>query len=70
LFLSIFRILTKEQQQLYDERFDICKKCKYLDKRFKRFCTLCGCYVSAKVKVDYYLDKNNKSINGCPKKFW
>jgi hypothetical protein len=33
-------------------RLDVCNKCKDLDKSLGR-CTVCGCFVSIKTKVDY-----------------
>ena len=34
------------------QRLDECNKCKDLDKSLGR-CTVCGCFVSIKVKADY-----------------
>jgi hypothetical protein len=59
--------IPKEKQDLYKKRLFICKSCVYLD---GKFCDLCGCYVKAKTKVDFELDKNDLSIDGCPKKYW
>ena len=61
------RILSQEQITLYNKRLNICLKCKYNQ---KNICSYCGCFIKAKTKVDYKLDKNNKSISGCPKKYW
>lgn len=41
-------------------RLDICNKCKDLDKSLGR-CTVCGCFVSLKVKADY---------ESCPMGLW
>ena len=40
------------QKNKAQQRLDICNKCKDLDKNLGR-CTLCGCFVAAKVKADY-----------------
>jgi hypothetical protein len=40
------------QKNKSQERLDVCNKCKDLDKSLGR-CTVCGCFVSAKVKADY-----------------
>ena len=49
------------------KRLAICDKCKY---RKGGFCERCGCYISAKVNVNYYLDENGISIEGGPEKKW
>jgi hypothetical protein len=40
------------QKSKAQERLDICNKCKDLDRNLGR-CTVCGCFVTAKVKADY-----------------
>lgn len=50
------------------QRTSICSTCKY--KTSNGFCHLCGCYIKAKVRAHYTLDKNNKSIGGCPLHKW
>lgn len=40
------------QKNKAQHRLDVCNKCKDLDKNLGR-CTLCGCFVAAKVKADY-----------------
>jgi hypothetical protein len=57
----------KRVNKLFDERLQICLKCSYIK---NRICSQCGCFVDAKVKCFYKLDKNNKSIGGCPKSYW
>ena len=71
-FLNLF--ITKlgfknKNSRLYQERLNICLNCKYLDDE-DNTCLICGCYVHAKTKVDYELDENGKSCEGCPKKYW
>lgn len=44
------KIISSKQDAKY--RLDICNKCKDLDKSLGR-CTICGCFVSIKVKADY-----------------
>jgi uncharacterized paraquat-inducible protein A len=72
-FINIFKdklgIISKEKKVLYKKRLNICLNCQFINEQ-KNFCTLCGCYVHAKTKVDFKLDKRNKSIKGCPKKYW
>ena len=58
----------KRMQKLFQERLEICNKCEYIKKN--RTCSICGCFVDAKIMVVYSLDKDGKTINGCPKKFW
>jgi uncharacterized paraquat-inducible protein A len=61
LFLSTFYKL--KNRKLYNERLTICLNCEYLlkEKKIKR-CSICGCFIKAKTKVNYKLDENNKSI--------
>ena len=48
------------QKNKAQQRLDVCNKCKDLDKNLGR-CTLCGCFVAAKVKADY---------ESCPSRKW
>ena len=50
------------------ERMHICKDCVYNNKY--GICSLCGCIIKAKIRVDFPKDENNKSIGGCPIKKW
>lgn len=40
------------QEDKAKDRLDVCNKCKDLDKNLGR-CTVCGCFVVAKIKADY-----------------
>lgn len=63
--LSLFNILSKEKQILYNKRKNICLSCEYKT-NFTNQCSICGCFINQKCKVDYELDKDNLSIDGCP----
>jgi len=67
LLISLIGFISKSKKQLYKKRYEICKNCKYQD---FNFCLICGCYIKAKTKVNFKLDENLKSIDGCPKKYW
>jgi len=67
LLRSFFGVFSAEEKQLFESRLNICKECKYED---RNFCGICGCYIYAKVKVLYDVDAENKSIDGCPEKYW
>ena len=58
----------KKINLLFNKRLQICIKCPYIKRN--RICSICGCFIDAKTKCIYKLDKNNKSINGCPKLYW
>lgn len=62
-FLSLF--INIENKKLYELRYNICKECEFKSDNGTK-CTLCGCILKAKTKVNYPIDKNNKSIGGCP----
>lgn len=59
LFLSKIRMLNKQKKLLYDKRYSICMQCQFLNNIHQ--CSICGCFISAKTKVD-----NEK----CPNNFW
>ena len=67
LFLDIIRVITPEQKELYNNRLKKCQNCNFFD---GKYCILCGCFIKAKVRVDYDLDTDNKSLGGCPKRYW
>jgi len=64
-----FKKYKAKQEKLFDSRFNICQTC---DERRNEngTCRICGCKLKAKTKVLYRLDKDGKSIDGCPKKYW
>ena len=49
---------SKEEKELYKNRFKICESCPQLK---DDFCKMCGCYMKAKTRV--------KKAN-CPNKLW
>lgn len=63
--LNIFNILTSEKKLIYKKRKEICLKCNYRLK-FTNQCGICGCFINQKTKVDYQLDRDGFSIDGCP----
>lgn len=63
----IVDLILGRQDKVFYMRYKTCKQCKYM--KFY-ICTLCKCVIEAKVKVNYYLDENGKSIGGCPLKKW
>ena len=67
LFKNVIGFTSKKDKILFNKRLDICLNCKYFD---ESYCLQCGCYVYAKTKVHFKLDENEKSIDGCPKKYW
>lgn len=50
-------------------RIKICEACEYFWKP-ARNCMICGCLMDVKCKMDFKLDENGKSINGCYEKRW
>lgn len=65
--LSLFFKLR--YKELYKSRLLICYSCEHITKN-KLQCSICGCILKAKTSVNYKLDENLKSIDGCPKKYW
>lgn len=59
--------LTKKFNPMAYKRHQICKSCIY---NVLGICSLCGCIIKAKTRVDYPLDNEGKSIGGCPVRRW
>ena len=60
-------LVTGMTKQIYKDRMDICNRCEH---NVHGICELCGCVLKAKVRVDFMLDEEDKSIDGCPKRKW
>jgi len=65
-FNKKYRDSIKEEAK---RRIKICEECEFFWKP-ARNCMICGCFCDIKVKSDFKLDKNKKSMNGCPEKKW
>lgn len=63
----LFDIITGKTRQVAKERLEICSECEYND---NGVCNICGCILKAKTRVNFSLDENGKSIDGCPEKKW
>lgn len=50
-------------------RIQICENCEFFWKP-ARNCMLCGCFMDIKTKMEFKLDENGLSIEGCPDKKW
>lgn len=59
--------LTKHFNPVAYERHQVCKDCMY---NVLGICSLCGCIIKAKTRVDFPLDVEGKSIGGCPVRKW
>jgi len=59
----------KKRKAKAKKRIEICESCKYFHK-YLRNCSICGCLMDVKTKMDFSLDKNGKSIDGCFQKYW
>lgn len=77
-FHHIFQIFSGWLRLVYDKllnktntkslyRLNICENCEH---NSHGICTLCGCVLAAKVRVDYPEDNNGISIGGCPQEKW
>lgn len=60
-------LVTGMTKQIYKNRMEICNNCEH---NVHGICELCGCVLKAKVRVDFMLDKEDKSIDGCPERKW
>lgn len=59
--------LTGMTKQEYKDRMEVCNGCEH---NVHGICELCGCVLKAKVRVDFMLDEEGKSIDGCPERKW
>ena len=63
----LFDILRGKIRELAKRRMVICNQCEH---NKHGICDLCGCILKSKTRVDFPLDENKKSIDGCPLKKW
>ena len=49
------------------KRLSICTGCEM---NTHGICSECGCIIKAKVRVEYPLDEDGKTIGGCPLEKW
>lgn len=63
----LFSLLKGTDDDEVSKRLEICNKCK---QNKIGVCKKCGCVIGAKVQVNYFKDKEGKSINGCPLRKW
>ena len=63
----LFDIISGHSSRRAKERHKICSECEF---NKNGICFICGCIIKAKVRVDFDLDENGKSIDGCPEKKW
>jgi len=61
LFYFISPFYKKKMEKLFTKRLSICDQCSKLNKKTRQ-CTFCGCFVDAKTKCIYRLDKDNKAF--------
>ena len=62
-----WNIISGKTKYQAKERISICNCCVH---NKDGICEICGCILKAKVRVDFPLDENGKSIDGCPEKKW
>ena len=63
----LFDIITFKESRLSKKRMIICKKCENYN---HGICDKCGCILKAKTRVDFLLDNEGISIDGCPIRKW
>lgn len=62
-FFKWFLLLFRPMSITAKKRYLICKKCPH---KKRRHCDICGCFIKAKVLVDYPIsDIDGLSIGGC-----
>lgn len=62
-----WNIITGKTRQLALDRMEICNKCGH---NKNGVCDICGCILKAKSRVNFMLDEEGKSIDGCPERKW
>ena len=63
----LYDYISGRESQRAKYRYQICCKCEF---KKKGICSKCGCVIKAKVRVDYLLDENGISLDGCPEQKW
>ena len=59
--------ITRKTSKRAAYRLDICNKCEY---NKNGICSLCGCILKAKVRVDFMEEEDGVKIDGFPKRKW
>lgn len=59
--------ITRNTSKRAAYRLDICNRCEF---NKNGICSLCGCILKAKVRVDFMEDEDGVTIDGCPKRKW
>ncbi len=59
--------MTFKENRLSKKRMIICNNCKH---NKHGICELCGCILKAKTRVDFILDNEGITIDGCPERKW
>ena len=59
--------ITRKTSKRAAYRLNIFNKCEY---NKNVICSLCGCILKAKVRVDFMEDEDGVTIDGCPKRKW
>lgn len=62
-----YDVVMFHKNKTADKRLAICYQCEH---REGSVCGICGCVLKPKVRVNYFLDENGKSVEGCPEKKW
>ena len=60
-------IISGRVRKMSKERMVICKACEHYN---NGICDDCGCVLQAKTRVDFMLDDDGISIDGCPQRKW
>ena len=63
----IFDIIRRDASHRSIYRYKICKNCEH---NVHGICEQCGCIIKAKVRVNFDIDKDGLSIDGCTEKKW
>ena len=59
--------ITRKTSKRAAYRLNICNTCEY---NKNEICSLCGCILKAKVRVDFMEDEYGVTIDGCPERKW
>lgn len=60
-------LVTRKTSKRAAYRLNICNKCEY---NKNGICSLCGCILKAKARVDFMEDEDGVTIDGCPERKW
>lgn len=65
----LYKPYRKQRKEIAEKRIKICEECEFFYNP-TRNCKICGCFMDVKTKMQFDLDEEGISIDGCIKRKW